>query len=156
MLKIKVRNELQYTFDPSHKGAPYTLNGKDYMNAGQFKQIARVYSLFGRIEKPDHIPYNIGSDIPELHESVKSSKSTLVNVVLGNDLESSLTTYIATTASSVHSWVMLIDDELITYIMNLDEFVEFTKQFGSFDKDRKVIRYKADSGKMVQWFEARV
>jgi hypothetical protein len=51
---------------------------------------------------------------------------------------------------------MLIDDELITYIMDIDEFVEFTREFGSYEASRKVIRYKADSGKMIKWFEARV
>lgn len=156
MLKSVIKNSLHYTFNPAHKGAPYTIDGVHYMNAGEFKQIARVYSLFGRIEKPDSVPYNLGSDIPELHESVKSSKATLTSVILGESLDEIITNYVATTASSSHSYVMLIDDEIVTYIMNLDEFVEFTREFGSYEASRKVIRYKADSGKMVRWFEARV
>lgn len=145
-----------YRFDSAHKGAPYTINGEKWMNAGQFKQIARVAALFGRIESPDHLPYNEGSDIPELHESVKSSKSTLVNMVLGHDLKSSLDCYFATTASTVHSWVIMVDEQIVTYIMDNAEFREFSENFGSYDKDRQVVRYKADSTKMIKWFEGRL
>ena len=146
-----------YKFDPEHKGAPYTLDGGEHwMNAGQFKQIARVAALFGRVEKPDHVPYNEDSDIPELHESVKSSKATLVNMVLGDDLESTLEFYFSHTASKCHSWVTMVDEELVTYIMNNREFEAFTRQFGWYDKDRKVVRYKAESTKMIRWFEERV
>ena len=146
-----------FTFDPAHKGAPYTLDGgSHWMNAGQFKQIARVAALFGRIDRPDHVPYDVDSDIPELHESVKSSKATLVNMVLGNNLEETLDFYFAHTASKVHSWVCLVDEEITTYIMNNDEFRTFTEEFGWFDKDRKVVRYKAESTKMIKWLEARL
>ena len=146
-----------FTFDPAHKGAPYTLDGgSHWMNAGQFKQIARVAALFGRVEKPDHVPYNVDSDIPELHESVKSSKATLVNMVLGEDLESTLDFYFSHTASKVHSWVCMVDEEIITYIMDNTEFREFTESFGWYDKDRKVVRFKAESTKMIKWFEGRL
>ena len=146
-----------FQFDPAHKGAPYTLDGgAHWMNAGQFKQIARIAALFGRVERPDHVPYDVDSDIPELHESVKSSKATLVNMVLGHDLQSTLDFYFTHTASKSHSWVTMIDDELITYIMDNIEFREFTESFGWYDKDRKVIRYKADSGKMIKWLEDRI
>ena len=146
-----------YNFDPTHKGAPYTLDGgAHWMNAGQFKQIARVAALFGRIERPDHVPYNVDSDIPELHESVKSSKATLVNMVLGEDLESSLDFYFSHTVSTSHSWVCLIDEEIVTYIMGNQEFREFTETFGWYDKDRKVVRYKAESTKMIKWLEGRI
>ena len=147
----------QFQFDPSHRGAPYTLDGgAHWMNAGQFKQIARVACLFGRVERPDHVRYDVDSDIPELHESVKSSKATLVNMVLGEDLESTLEFYFSHTASKVHSWVMMIDEEIVTYVMNNEEFRKFTENFGWYDKDRKVVRYKADSTKMIKWFESQI
>ena len=148
---------IPYQFDPTHKGAPYSLDGgAHWMNAGQLKQILRVAALFGRVEKPDHIPYNVDSDIPELHESVKSSQATLVNMHLGDDLESTLEFYFAHTASTSHSWVTIVDDELVTYIMDNKEFESFSREFGWYDKDRKVVRYKKDSGKMIRWLEERV
>lgn len=156
MTKSVIKNTLAYQFVPEHKGAPYTLDGEHFMNAGEFKQIARVHSLFGRVDKPDTVPYDMGSDIPELHESVKSSKATLTSKYLGESFDEVLEAYIKTTASAWHSYVLLVDDEIITYIMNINEFVEFTRMFGSFASDRKVIRYKADSIKMIKWFEARV
>ena len=156
MIKNVSRIPFAYKYDPDHKGAPYTLDGEHYMNAGQFKQIARVASLFGRIERPDHVRYDVDSDIPELHESVKSSKATLVNMVLGDDLQSTLEFYFAHTASKSHSWVTMVDEELVTYIMDNAEFKEFTETFGWYDNDRKVVRYKAESGKMIKWLEERV
>lgn len=156
MKKSIVKIPFAFQFDPTHKGAPYTIDGDHYMNAGQFKQIARVATLFGRIEKPDNVRYDVDSDIPELHESIKSSKATLVNMHLGDDLESTLEFYFAHTASKVHSWVTIVDDDLVTYIMNNDEFKEFTKVYGWYDNDRKVVRYKAESGKMIKWLEERL
>lgn len=146
-----------YKFDPARKGAKYTLDGgAHWMNAGQFKQIARVAALFGRVDKPDSVPYNVDSDIPELHESVKSSKATLVNMYLGDDLESTLEFYFAHTASTCHSWVTMIDEELVTYVMDNKEFREFTETFGSYDERRKVVRYKAESAIMIKWLEERL
>lgn len=156
MKKSITKIPFAYEYNPVHKGAPYTLDGEHYMNAGQFKQIARVASLFGRIERPDHVRYDVDSDIPELHESVKSSKATLVNMVLGDDLQSTLEFYFAHTASKSHSWVTMVDEELVTYIMDNAEFKEFTETFGWYDNDRKVVRYKAESGKMIKWLEERV
>ena len=142
-----------FAFDPSHKGATYTIDGMNYMNGGQFVQIGIVASLFDRIERPDHVPYNLGSDIPELNESVKSSKATLVNKILGNDFESSLQVYFETVASTQFSWNILIDSEIVRYIMNASEFRIFTETFAIFDNSRKVIRYKATSTKMIKWLE---
>lgn len=147
----------KYEFDPAHKGAPYTLDGGNHwMNRGQFKQIARVAALFGRVESPDHVPYDVDSDIPELHESVKSAKATLVNMVLGKDLESTLDFYFSHTASKVHSFVTIVDEMLITYLMENDEFAEFTRNFGFYDSQRKVVRFKDESHKMIKWLEERV
>ena len=40
--------------------------------------------------------------------------------------------------------------------MDNAEFREFTESFGWYDKDRKVVRYKAESAKMIKWFEGRL
>ena len=77
-------------------------------------------------------------------------------MVLGEDLESTLEFYFSHTASKVHSWVMMIDEEIVTYVMNNEEFRKFTENFGWYDKDRKVVRYKADSTKMIKWFESQI
>ncbi len=112
--------------------------------------------MFNIFKKQTATTYNVDSDIPELHESVKSSKATLVNMVLGEDLESTLDFYFSHTASKVHSWVCMVDEEIITYIMDNTEFREFTESFGWYDKDRKVVRFKAESTKMIKWFEGRL
>jgi hypothetical protein len=40
--------------------------------------------------------------------------------------------------------------------MDNAEFREFTESFGWYDKDRKVVRYKAESAKMIKWLEGRL
>lgn len=155
MRKETAKIPVSFTFDPAHKGAPYTIDGAHWMNAGQFKQIARVASLFGRIDKPDNVPFNVGSDIPENKESVKSSKATLVNAVLADNFTDTLSVYFSHVASTSFSWVTIRDDEIITYVMNAAEFKAFCEAFAMFDKNRKVIRFKTESIKMLAWLEAR-
>lgn len=147
---------MAFSYNPERKGAHYTLDGTHWMNAGQFKQIVRVAGLFGRIEKPDHVPYDVDSDIPELHESIKSSKATLVNMVLGEDMAETLNFYFAHTVSTVHSWVTIVDDDVVTYIMDNIEFRTFTERFASYNKSRKVVRYGKESALMIKWLEDRL
>ena len=66
----------KYEFDPAHKGAPYTLDGGNHwMNRGQFKQIARVAALFGRVESPDHVPLRCGQRYPRIARKCKIRES---------------------------------------------------------------------------------
>ena len=153
MIKTTHPITIPYTYDPNRKGAHYTINGTDYMNHGQFVQIALVASLYNRIDRPDHVAYNVDSDIPELHESVKSSKATLVNAFLGNDFETVLNAFFENVASTQFSWCILLENEIVRYVMNKNEFRKFTETFATFDNSRKVIRYKITSTKMIQYLE---
>lgn len=139
-----------------HRGAPYTIDGTHFLNYGQLVQIARVSVKTGQITKPDNIRYDLDSDLSEYSESIKSAKATLVNMYLGDDLESVLNTYKSTTHSQLHSWCDLKDNELTAYVMDTDEFIEFTRLFGRYDHNRKVVRYKTHSSLMVKWFESLI
>lgn len=154
MIKTTHPITISYTYDPNRKGAHYTINGTKYMNHGQLVQIALVASLYGRIDRPDRIAYNVDSDIPELHESVKSSKATLVNTFLGNDFETVLNVFFENVASNQFSWCVLLDDEIVRYVMNKNEFRKFTEKFASFDNSRKVIRYRTTSTEMIRYLES--
>ena len=139
-----------------HHGAPYTIDGEHFLNYGQLVQIARISVKTGQMTKPDNIRYDLDSDLSEYGESIKSAKATLVNMYLGDDLESVLNTYKSTTHSQMHSWCDLKDNELTAYVMDIDEFIEFTRLFGRYDHNRKVVRYKTHSSLMVKWFESLI
>ena len=145
----------KYTFDPNHKGAHYTFNGVKYMNAGEWCEAQYKYVLGLEAAKDANTAFDAGSDIEELHMSVKSSKATLTSEILGKDMESSLNTYFDRTASESWAWVVIMDDTCTAYIMDADEFRTFTTEWASYNNEGR-IRYKATSGKMLKWFEERV
>lgn len=145
-----------YVFDPTHKGAPYSLNGgANWTNGGELKETLLKAALGYEARKDANTPYDMGSDIEELNASVKSNKATLVNKVLGTNYMEVKATYFATVHSTTWIWVSLVDEVLVAYYMNAEEFSEFMDNWASFDNSRKVIRFKAESMKMLQWLEAR-
>ena len=156
MKKLTGEINFHFGFDPDHKGAHYTLDGIHFMNNGDFAEISdkalRGYSL----EKDANTAYNVDSDISELHISVKSSKATLVNMVLGQTYEEVKETYFKNVASTSWDWVVTIDDHITVYNMNRHEFSEFMDNWAGFDSKRKTIRFKSSSSKMVKWLEDRV
>ena len=144
-----------HQYDPDHKGAHYTFDGSHYLNNGEFAEAVLKSCMGYACEKDANTAFDAGSDIEELHMSVKSSKATLVNEILGKDMESSLNTYFDRTASESWAWVVIMDDTCTAYIMNADEFRTFTTEWASYNNEGR-IRYKATSGKMLKWFEERV
>lgn len=147
---------IPYTFDPNRPNAKYSFDGVHFMNAGQFLQIQLTASLYNRIEKPDNRNFSEDSDIPELCESVKSSKATLVNTFLGNDMETHLRNFFEQVASKQFSWLVLLDETIVRYVMDKNEFETFVRNWSKFDESRKVIRFKTTSTKMVQWLESNL
>ena len=146
-----------YLFNPDHKGAPYSMNGgESYMNGGEFREVM-LKSVLGYDAVKDACgAYDKTDDVPELNASVKSSKATLVNKVLGYDYNSVKACYFATVHSTIWVWVSIVDDELNAYYMNAEEFASFMDAWASYVPDRKVIRFKAESLKMLAWLEERV
>lgn len=145
----------KYTFDPDHKGAHYTFDGIKYMNAGEWCEAQYKYVLGLEAAKDANTAFDAGSDIEQLHRSVKSSKATLTSEVLGRDMETSLTCYFERVASTSWAWVIPMDETLTVYIMGANEFEQFTREWASYTNEGR-IRYKATSGKMIKWFEERV
>lgn len=147
---------LKYTYNPEHTGAPYTLDNNRYFNAGELNEIVRK-SCKGLTPKKDgNGKWCDCSDIPELCESVKSSKATLCSEKIGKDFDEIVTNFINGVASVQFSWNVIVDDVQVTYIMNKSEFETFVRVWASFAKDRRVVRFKATSGKMLAWLDERV
>ena len=145
MTKTEYTINFKFAFDPTHKGAPYTLDGEHYMNGGEFAEVAdKMVKGFGS-KKDANTPFDKGSDIEETDTSVKSSKATLTSAQIGYDFESINWDY-----------VVIVDDTVIIYNMNASEFESFLDNWATYCKDRNVIRMKATSGKMLRWFDERV
>lgn len=157
MKKAEFALNREYIFNPEHKGAPYSLNGgESWTNGGELKEVLFKSCLGLEAKKDACGAYDKTDDVPELGASVKSSKATLVNKVLGYDFDSVKRHYFATVHSTLWVWVSIKDETLTAYYMEADEFESFLDKWAGFDKDRKVIRFKAESLKMLQWLEERV
>lgn len=147
---------ISYQFNPEHKGAPYTFDGVHYMNSGEFTEIMVKAHMGFDAHKDANTPYDMGSDIEEIRASVKSSKATLVNKKLGQNMEEVLDTYFQNVHSTSFIWGVVMDENLTVYTMNAKEFRPFIEAFANFDKSRQVVRFKAISGKMLNWLEAHI
>ena len=154
MKKIISTNLKAYTFDNERRGAKYSFDGEHFNNNGEFSEAQLKHVLGFEAVKDANTAFDEGSDIEELQMSVKSSKASLTSEILGKDLETSLNTYFERTASNQWSWVIIMDGTLTAYVMDANEFREFTQIWANYS-ERKVIRYKATSGKMIKWFEER-
>lgn len=156
MLKKVFTNLKTYEYYDARKGAKYTFDGVHFMNNGEFSEAQYKHCLGFKAEKDFNTPFDVGSDIKELTQSVKSSKASLTSVILGYDLQTSLNSYFERVASTSWAWVIIIDGTLTAYEMNEIEFREFCETWASFQRDRQNVRFKATSGKMIQWFESRL
>ena len=155
MKKMTYTNNLTYSYNPTHKGAPFTLDGQKWMNRGEYMECA-IKAVLGYEPKKDaNIPFNLGSDIPELNASVKSSKFTLTSKSLGSSFEENIKNYFKTVYSTTWLYGIELEEQIIIYEMTKQEFENFLREFSSLN-ERKVIRCKATSLKMIKWFEDRV
>ena len=147
----------EYIYNPAHTGAPYSINdGESFMNSGDFAEVMLKDCLNLPTTKDACGRYDMTDDIPTLKASVKSSRATLVNKILGNDFESVKNTYFANVHSKKWIWVSIKNEKLTAYYMNAKEFESFLDTWARFDENRKVIRFKAESLKMLNWLEERI
>lgn len=156
MTKTEYTINFNFTFDPEHKGAPYTMDGEHYMNSGEFAEVADKMVKGLGSKKDANTPFDKGSDIEETNTSVKSSKATLTSTQIGYDFDSIKRCYFARVHSTNWDYVVIVDDTVVIYNMDAAEFESFLDKWASYCKDRNVIRMKATSGKMLQWFEERI
>lgn len=146
----------KFQFDPTRKGAKYSLDGEHWLNNGEFAEVADKAVKGYDLNKDANTAYDMGSDIEQTSTSVKSGKATLTSKVLGESKEEVVKTYFANVHSTNWDWVILLDESVIIYNMNAEEFKEFIEEWASYDAIRKVIRFKTTSSKMVRWLEDRV
>ena len=134
---------------------------RTYSNFGNHAEQALAYTLTGEIRKHDKVPFNVGSDIPEYHISVKSSGFSLAgaNINFGATKEEKIADYMERTASKL---VAYVSQDMVAYIMNMAEFREFLENFTYLGRESTSnggglkVQCRKESKKMLMWLNERV
>lgn len=155
MKKFTTEIPISYKFNPEHKGANYTFDNEHWINGGEFAEVITKSVLGYKAKKDANSRYDVASDIEEINASVKSSRFTLVNMILADTFEETIKRYFETVHSNLWIYTVIIDSTVTLYYMNRFEFNDFLFQFTGMN-ERKQIRCKATSGKMIKWFEERL
>lgn len=152
-MKVMGKVNLSYVYDAARKGAKYSINGgKSWLNAGEFME-AVAKAMHGLDAGKDaNTRFDEGSDVPEFHASVKSSKASLTNCKLADDFEGSVRAYFEQVASSEFWYVTMVDELATIYKMNAKTFERFIRKFAKLN-DRGVIRFATTSAKMLAWLD---
>jgi len=152
-MKVKGKVNLSYIYDAARKGAKYSINGgKSWLNAGEFME-AVAKAMHGLDAGKDaNTRFDEGSDVPEFHASVKSSKASLTNCKLADDFEGSVRAYFEQVASSEFWYVTMVDELATVYKMNAKTFERFIRKFAKLN-ERGVIRFATTSAKMLAWLD---
>lgn len=149
--------DIDYRFEIDRKGSKYTFdNGQTYKNTGEAFEILLKSCLGLEPMKDANTPFNEGDDIPEYKASVKSPKFTLTTVKLGEDKDTIINEYFRQVASRQVVWGYIAGEEIVTYWLNMGEFMDYLQVWGYYDKHSGYVRGKALSGKMIEWLEERV
>ena len=132
-----------------------------YKNFGQHAEQALNYTLTGRIEKHDTIPYDKGSDIQEYHISVKSARFSLMsgNLCKAQDFEGIIAEYFENVASDKCAYVT---QDFTSYIMDNEQFKTFLMNFCTLAREssrhggRYKVKMRSESKKVLQWLQLNV
>lgn len=129
-------------------------------NAGQARQQDLTYALTGEIRKPDAVPFDMDSDIPEFSISVKSSRFTLASAsaLSATTFDGQLDEF----SERVHSekFAYVTKDNMV-YIMNKVEFLDFCHEFCGWEQESKKnggaykVRCRKESKRMIKWLQAK-
>ena len=137
-----------------------TANISTYANAGARAEQNLIYAICGQTRAHDSVPFDKGSDYPEWHLSIKSSRFTLAsgNLMKSTTFDGQIEEYFERTASKVWAYVA---ENGIAYIMNETEFRAFLTTFGKFERDsernggKNKIRFPRETKAIMQWLTER-
>lgn len=163
MIKNTYITTLPYEYT-NHARSHYRIaNSNEYKNHGELMEcIAKDHRGLFISDKNPSTRFDQGSDIMEYNASVKSSEASLA-CLYGRTFTEIVKQYFALVPSDIFIYVELNEEtnEVVEYIMNKREFGAFLQKFGylhyeSGNREKKKIRIRATSQKMIQWFEERV
>lgn len=156
MTKTVATMPITYTYDADHARSHYLIEGETtHKNGGEFAEIVCKAVRGFKAVKDANTKFDKGSDIEETRTSIKSSGCGLTDEKLADNKADFLAEYFRRTHSTNVDYVIIIDDEVTIYNMDMSEFKEFTNEFAKWDKHSTKVRIKTSS-KMIKWFEERV
>ena len=132
-----------FTYDANHRGSHYLINGK-YHNTGEAVEVMLKACKGFEASKDANTRFDKGSDIEETHTSLCES--------IADNFNDTIIEYFKRTASTNVSYALIVNDTIVEYNMNMDEFKDMLERFGSWDKDGKKIRVKRNP---ITWLEMR-
>ena len=129
-------------------------------NAGQARQQDLTYALTGQIRKPDSVPFDMDSDIPEFSIQVKCSRLTLASAsaLAATTVDGQLNEF----SERVHSKKFAyVTKNNMVYIMDKVEFLDFCHEFCGWEQESKKnggaykVRCRKESKRMIKWLQAK-
>lgn len=147
MKKFTAIHSVEFVYTGKAK-VPYYVPALDAdYNRGQLDDIVANNVASGEIRRPDPVPFDKGSDIPEWRASVKSKGCSLLGLEGEYSRAELLQIYAERDASTWYIWVEEVTTRTITaYIMNRAEMMQLARIFAKLDpqkdKDGKVIKSK--------------
>ena len=160
MRKHEYTNTMPYIYESERKGSKYSMdNGETFKNHGEFlESVAKFHRGLEYLVNPA-TSYDTGSDIEEMSASVKSSNASLA-CLYGNSKEQILEEYFKNVHSTLWIFMVDIDEQIIEYHMNAEEFREFLEEWATTAVESgshlTKVRIKKTSGKMVKWLEEKI
>jgi len=160
MKKYEYTNTMSYIYDGDRRGSKYSMDGGEtWKNHGEWcESVAKFHRGLEYLVNPA-TSYDTGSDIEEMSASVKSSNASLA-CIYGNTKEQIIEEYFENVHSILWLFVVNVDEEIIEYHMNAEEFREFLGEWATTATESgshlTKVRIKKVSGKMLRWLEARV
>lgn len=132
------------------------LDRKPTENGGEYCERIALAQLLNRFEYvKNSIPFDEGSDIEELHMSVKSKSFTLATNLNGDSLADMVQDYFDRTASTTWCYVSLDLNKL--FIMDKAEFSYLLHTYGTVDRvsakrgGRTKVRVKRETQSLQRW-----
>lgn len=155
MTKTTSRIPTNFIYDANRKSAHYSLDGQHYMNGGEFAEVLDKMVRGFEATKDANTPFDKGSDIEETHTSIKSNGCGLTDRKLADNREDFLAKYFDLTASTNVDYVIILDEEINIYNMDMNEFKDFCNEFARWDKYSMKVRIKT-TATMVRWLEEKI
>ena len=154
MFKIEYLSKTVITYDESHKGAKYLVNGA-YKNEGELIECGRSECAGYGFRKDGNTAFNKGSDVGEI--SVKSGRARLTTIHLANERIAFINEYLKNEPSKSFSYGIYNGCGRFTfYEMSREEFREFAITFIKWTPSEETPRFPITNKMVLKWLEERV
>ena len=133
-----------------------------YANCGMHAEQSLAFTLTDEIRTHDKVRFDMGSDIPEYHMSVKSSGASLMSgrLCTRDTKEGIIEEFVARSASSLFAYV--VADFSVAYVMTGAEFAKFCMAFSGLCRESQKngglpkVKLHNESQKMRNWLASMV